>query len=144
MRPLLPAQQAGESSGAVPNHRRAPDAGPTHTITCTPTPQLRERGHPQNGGGHVFVAEETTTHMRILAGKGAVFAAIVLGLLTSFLAWRYVNQAQPAQAAIDTTPVVVATIPIDARTVITPQMVRVQQMPTSAVHPESMQSIDQV
>jgi len=49
--------------------------------------------------------------MRIFAGKGAVFAAIALGAFTSFLVWRYVDQATPGQAVIETTPVVVANAP---------------------------------
>lgn len=82
--------------------------------------------------------------MRIFAGKGAVTAAIGLGLLTSFLVWRYMDQAQPSAAAMQTTPVVVAAVPIEPRTVVTAQMLRVQQMPVEAVHPQSMQTIDQV
>jgi pilus assembly protein CpaB len=82
--------------------------------------------------------------MRIFAGKGAVYAAIALGALTSYLAWNFVNQAKPGQAAVETTPVVVANVAIPVRTVITPQLVRMQQMPVDAVHPQAMRSMDQV
>ncbi len=83
--------------------------------------------------------------MRILAGKGALYAAIALGALTSYLAWNFVNQAKPsAQAAVETTPIVVANAPIPVRTVISPELVRVQQMPVSVVHPQSIHSVDQV
>src|SRR4051794_14457060 len=82
--------------------------------------------------------------MRIFAGKGAVYAAIALGAITSYMAWNFVNQAKPGQAAVETTPVVVANMEIPVRTVIGPEMVRVQQMPLDAVHPQAMHSIDQV
>jgi pilus assembly protein CpaB len=82
--------------------------------------------------------------MRIFTGKGAVFTAIALGAFTSYLAWHYVDQARPTQAAVETSPVVVATIPIGVRTVITPDMVRVQQMPLDVVHPQAIHSPDQV
>jgi pilus assembly protein CpaB len=66
--------------------------------------------------------------MRIFAGKGAVVLALGLGALTSYLAWRYVDQAQIGRP-IETTPIVVAAMPIPARTVLTPEMLRIQQVP---------------
>jgi pilus assembly protein CpaB len=82
--------------------------------------------------------------MRIFAGKGAVFAAIALGLLTSYLTWRYIDQAHTGQAAVETTPVVLAAMAIPVRTVITPDLLRVQQMPVDAAHPQSVHSADQI
>src|SRR5438876_7553685 len=82
--------------------------------------------------------------MRIFAGKGAVVAAIALGAFTSYLAWHYVDQASPNQAVVETTPVVVANAPIGVRTIITPELVRVQQMPVDGVHPQAVRSADLV
>lgn len=81
--------------------------------------------------------------MRIFAGKGAVVAALALGLFTSYIAWRYVDQEHSAPT-VQTTPVAVAAYPINARTIISPDMVRIQQMPADAVHAQSLQSVDQV
>jgi pilus assembly protein CpaB len=67
--------------------------------------------------------------MRIFAGKGAVVLALALGGLTAWLAWRYVDQAQHNSKAVETTPIVVAAMPIQARTVLTPEMLRIQQVP---------------
>ena len=82
--------------------------------------------------------------MRILAGKGALYAAIALGALTSYLAWNFVNQAKPGQSAVETTPVIVTNMAIPVRTPITPEMIRVQQMPVDVVHPQAIHSADQV
>jgi pilus assembly protein CpaB len=82
--------------------------------------------------------------MRILAGKGAVYAAIALGAFTSYLAWNFVNQAKPGQSTVETTPVVVVNRAVPVRTLITPEMVRVQQMPVDVVHPQAVHSMDQV
>jgi len=80
--------------------------------------------------------------MRVLAGKGAVAAAIVLGGLTSYLAWHYVDQA--GQARPEMASVVVATAALPARTVVTPAMIRVQELPVEAVHPNALRSPNEV
>ncbi len=77
--------------------------------------------------------------MRLFVGKGAVFAALALGAVTSFIAWRYVDQATQAQP-VEMASVVVASVPIEPRTVITPDLVRVQMLPVAAVHPSAMHS----
>jgi|SRR5579864_1933046 len=83
--------------------------------------------------------------MKLLGGKGPLIAAIALGALTSYVAWRYVDQAtQQSGQAADMTPVVVANVGIPARTVITPDMVRLQQLPAEAVHAQAVQSVNQV
>lgn len=81
--------------------------------------------------------------MRILGGKGSIVLAIVLGAATSYMAWRYVDQANQSQT-VDTAPVVVANANIPARTVITPELIRVQQMPVDAVHAQAAHSMEQV
>jgi pilus assembly protein CpaB len=83
--------------------------------------------------------------MKLFGGKGPLIAAIALGALTSYIAWRYVDQVtqQNSQAA-DMAPVVVANMGIPARTVITPDMVRVQQLPAEAIHAQAVQSLNQV
>jgi pilus assembly protein CpaB len=67
--------------------------------------------------------------MRIFAGKGAVVLALALGGMTAWLTWRYVDQAQNNSKAVEMTPIVVAAMPISARTVLTPEMLRIQQVP---------------
>src|SRR5207302_1150692 len=100
---------------------------------------------PLRGGFSVVVRRgDINIPMRIFAGKGAIYAAIALGVVTSYIAWNFVNQARPNQAAVETAPVVVANMAIPVRTLISPEMVRVQQMPVDAVHPQAMHSIDQV
>lgn len=83
--------------------------------------------------------------MNILGGRGAVFWAIALGALTSFLAWRYVDQAsQQAGQKVEMTPVVVANAHIPARSVITPDLIRVQQVPAETAHVQAVHSVDEV
>jgi pilus assembly protein CpaB len=82
--------------------------------------------------------------MTLFGGKGALVAALALGALTSYLTWRYVDQASQANQQAEMVPVVVATQPIPTRTVLTPDMVRVQPMPVDAVHPQATHSVDEV
>ena len=77
--------------------------------------------------------------MRLLGGKGAIVLAIALGALTSYVAWRYVDQATQTQP-VEMAPVVVAAGPITPRTVITGDMIRVQQLPAEAIHPSALRS----
>ena len=81
--------------------------------------------------------------MRIFGGKGSIVLAIVLGAATSYMAWRYVDQANQSQT-VEMTPVIVANANIPARTVITPQLIRVQQVPVDAAHSQAAHSVDQV
>jgi pilus assembly protein CpaB len=83
--------------------------------------------------------------MKLFGGKGPLIAAIALGALTSYVAWRYVDQAsQQSGQPADMTPVVVANVAIPARTVITPEMVRIQQLPSEAAHVQAAHSVSQV
>lgn len=82
--------------------------------------------------------------MRIFAGKGAVAAALALGALTSYIAWRYVDQASQNGHAVETTPIIVAAMPIPARTVIAPEMLRLQQVPVDVVDPMAAHSAEDV
>src|SRR6185312_177293 len=52
--------------------------------------------------------------MPIFAGKGAVVAALALGALTSYMAWRYIDQASQNANSVEMVPVVVAAMPIPA------------------------------
>ena len=81
--------------------------------------------------------------MRIFGGKGSIVLAVVLGAATSYMAWRYVDKANQSQT-VEMTPVVVANVNIPARTVITPQLIRVQQMPVDAAHSQAAHSADMV
>jgi pilus assembly protein CpaB len=82
--------------------------------------------------------------MRIFAGKGAVVAALALGALTSFLAWRYVDQASQNGQNVEMVPIVVAAMPIPARTVIAPEMLRLQRVPVDVVDPAAAHSAEDV
>lgn len=82
--------------------------------------------------------------MKRLGGRGALLLALLLGSLTSFLTWQYVRQAGQATRPVETAPVVVAAVPIGARTVITPDMVRVQQLPVAGHHPYAARTPDAV
>jgi pilus assembly protein CpaB len=78
--------------------------------------------------------------MKILrGGKGVLVIAVAMGALTSFLAWRYLDEAaQSAPAPVPTVSVVVAARPLADRTVITPDMLRVKQIPAEAAHPNAV------
>lgn len=82
--------------------------------------------------------------MQIFQGKGAVVAALALGALTSYMAWRYVDQAAQSGHGVETTPVVVAAMPIPARTVLGPEMVRIQQVPVDVADPMAAHGADEV
>jgi pilus assembly protein CpaB len=82
--------------------------------------------------------------MKLFGGRGAVVAALALGALTSYLAWRYVDQASQAGQKVEMAPVVVANAAVPPRTILTPDLVRVQSMPVQAVHPQSAHSVDEV
>ena len=82
--------------------------------------------------------------MKLFGGRGAVVAALALGALTSYLAWRYVDQATQAGQNVEMTPVVVANAAVPPRTILTPDLVRVQSMPVQAVHPQAAHSVDEV
>jgi pilus assembly protein CpaB len=59
------------------------------------------------------------------------------------MAWRYVDQAnRQTVQTVEMTDVVVARVAIPARTIISPELVRVQRMPTQAVHPQAVLSLD--
>ena len=82
--------------------------------------------------------------MKLFGGRGAVFAALALGALTSYLTWRYVDQTTQAGQKVEMAPVVVANASIPARTIITPDLVRVQALPVQAVHPQATHSLEEV
>lgn len=82
--------------------------------------------------------------MRMFAGKGAVVAALALGALTSYLAWRYVDQASQTGHAVEMVPVVVAAMPIQARTVVAPEMLRIQNVPIDLADPMATHSAEEV
>ncbi|MBI2321370.1 MAG: Flp pilus assembly protein CpaB [Chloroflexi bacterium] len=82
--------------------------------------------------------------MKRLSGSGALLVAVALGGLTSFLAWQYVRQAGQATRPLETAPVVVVTTSIAPRTAITPDMVRVQQLPVAARHPDAARAPGEV
>jgi len=82
--------------------------------------------------------------MRFFSGRVAVVAALALGALTSFLTWQFVDQASQNKQTVAMSPVVVAVGLIGPRTMITPDMVRVQRLPSEAVHPAAAHSPTEV
>lgn len=82
--------------------------------------------------------------MKRLGGKGVFLIAVVLGGLTSYLMWRYVDEVGRAAKPVETAPVVVAAAAIPARTLITAEMVRVQQIPVEARHPAAARAANDV
>jgi pilus assembly protein CpaB len=82
--------------------------------------------------------------MKIFGGRGAVYAAIALGMLTSYIAWRYVDQASQGGQAVQLTPVIVAAMDVPAREILTYDMLTIQQMPVQAVHPQAARSYDEI
>ena len=83
--------------------------------------------------------------MKLFGGRGPLIAAIALGALTSFIAFRYVDQAnQQSNQQAEMASVVVTNVAIPARTVITADMVREQLLPTDAVHVQAAHSVNQV
>jgi pilus assembly protein CpaB len=61
------------------------------------------------------------------------------------MAWRYVDNANRQSAqTVDMADVVVAKVAIPARTIVTPELVRVQRIPIQSVHPQAVQSLEQV
>lgn len=80
----------------------------------------------------------------LLGGKGALTTALALGALTSFLVWRYVSDVGQTTKPVEMVSVVVASAPIQARSLITPEMVRVQQLPAEARLPGAPRSTGEV
>lgn len=82
--------------------------------------------------------------MRVLGGKGVLMLALLLGGATSYLSWRYVQEANAAANPPPLVPVVVAARPIPQRTVITAEMVQVKRLPQEARPPGAFSDPSQV
>lgn len=82
--------------------------------------------------------------MRILGGKGVLMLALLLGLATSYVSWRYVQDSAETASPVSLVPVLVAVQPIPQRTIITPQMVQVKQLPADARAPSAYAEASQV
>ncbi len=67
--------------------------------------------------------------------------ALAFGAIAALLSWRMVQQQ--AQAPVPTARVVVAAQDIPVRTQITPGMLKEEEMPVTAKHPEALSSIRQ-
>lgn len=77
------------------------------------------------------------------SGRYALLLAIGLGLATSFLVWRYVQDtATRAAGPVPMASVVVATRDLPARTFLTTEMLKVMQVPVAAKHPSAITSMD--
>lgn len=82
--------------------------------------------------------------MNKLSGTSAFIAAMAFGTLTAFLAWRYVEEVRHSARPPETAPVVVAAVPIASRTVLTADMLRVQDIPLAGRHPDAIRAPNEV
>jgi pilus assembly protein CpaB len=80
------------------------------------------------------------------SGVFMLLVAILLGVGTSYLVWRYVQNVQSAAQAPEPVmvEVVVAKEDISARTVLRPEMLTLQRVPEEARHPQAYSNVDDV
>ncbi|MHB8621354.1 MAG: Flp pilus assembly protein CpaB [Chloroflexota bacterium] len=67
--------------------------------------------------------------MKGIGGKGVLALSIVLGLATSFMVYRFMQQASQEARPVHLVPVLTAAEAIPARTVLTTTMLRLTQVP---------------
>jgi pilus assembly protein CpaB len=82
--------------------------------------------------------------MRVLGGKGVLILALLLGGVTSYLSWRFVQETTAAASPVQLVPVLVATKPVAQRTIISKDMVQVRQVPVDVRPPGAFTQPDQV
>src|SRR5688572_25654887 len=80
----------------------------------------------------------------IKGNRKALLAAGVLGLLAALLSWNYVQSAGQSSSAVGLVPVVVTAQDVPVRTLITPQMLAVKQVPADARHEKAFTSLEQL
>lgn len=76
--------------------------------------------------------------MKNMGGKVVVALALIVGLATSYMVYRYVNGVQQDAKPIPMAQVVTAAREIPARTVVTTDMLRVSQLPAITKLPQAI------
>lgn len=80
--------------------------------------------------------------MGLFRGRAAFVLALVMGLVAALAAYRYIDQrSKLPPPPIEMTKVVVAAQDIPARTKVTAGMLKQQEMPKSAKHPDALASV---
>jgi pilus assembly protein CpaB len=100
------------------------------------------------------MASTATTAPRQRSNRAILIVAVVCGLITAVLAYLAVTSAtesegrassnEPAAAAVASEPVVVTSVDIAARTIITADMVTLKQVPREGVQPGAFSSLEEV
>lgn len=77
--------------------------------------------------------------------KRVVVLAVILGLVTMGLLYYYIESMNEVEAVpVDLSNVVVAVTSIPAHVSVTAEMVTIKSIPTEAVHPEAVTSVDEI
>jgi pilus assembly protein CpaB len=80
----------------------------------------------------------------LFSGRKPLLLALTLGLLAAYLSWNYVQDARQNAKQAALVPVVVAAADIPVRTLVTPQMLQIKQLPADARHPKALTAPEQV
>lgn len=76
-----------------------------------------------------------------LTNKKVLFAALIIALVASFWVYQLVSTSAVASSA-ESVPVLVAAVDVPANTVLTKEMLAVQDIPENFAHPKALQSKD--
>jgi len=77
--------------------------------------------------------------------KRVIVLAVLLGLITMSLLYVYIESKSEVEAVpVDLSNVVVAVTSIPAHVSVTAEMVTVKSIPTEAVHPDAVTSVDDI
>jgi len=77
-------------------------------------------------------------------GRKALIGAAVLGLLAAMLSWSYIQRAGQGARQTGLVPVVVAAQDIPVRTLVTPQMLTIKELPADARHAKAFTGVEQI
>lgn len=79
-----------------------------------------------------------------MSNKKILLLAVIFGLLTALALNFYLNQVKNSVTMKETRKIVVAAVVIPAKTIVTKEMVTLQDVPADFVHPSAMTDINQV
>ena len=77
-------------------------------------------------------------------GRKALIGATVLGLLAAMLSWSFIQRAGQGARQTGLVPVVVAAQDIPVRTLVTPQMLAIKELPADARHAKAFTGVEQI
>ena len=92
----------------------------------------------------IAAARRSSPLAGIKGNRKAFLAAAVLGLLAALLSWNYVQRAGQSSSSAGLVPVVVMAQDVPVRTMITPQMLTLKQVPADARHEKAFTAIEQL